>query len=303
MPSRRARSLPIRRGDSGRPPAWRRQTAWRRRAQAVLGRCWRRRCRTRLGKQGFYADAGGWTLIHADGPAFGTDVHGEHCPAGLDEPWRCDGRCPIRVHRRASACICVEPCLPCRTPQCAARDPGRRLPARTPIPGNAARQLRSAASPRRRRSGRQSKQKMEPQMHTDGLQFGMLVQGRTQPAALDEQRCRVGPESISVYRYASVVPFSCLPCRVSHPAQRALGSRCPARTPPRTPHRAPARHGTRLDHPAPRRLVFGTLPWRRHPMSSGPHVEIIAPQAIPPRTGRGSTPCTRTALPRLVLSI
>jgi hypothetical protein len=103
MPSRRARSLPIRRGDSGRPPAWRRQTAWRRRAQAVLGRCWRRRCRTRLGKQGFYADAGGWTLIHADGPAFGTDMHGEHCPAGLDEPWRCDGRCPIRVHRPASA--------------------------------------------------------------------------------------------------------------------------------------------------------------------------------------------------------
>jgi hypothetical protein len=201
----------------------------------------------------------------------------------------------IGVHRRASACICVEPCLPCRTPQCAARDPGRRLPARTRYPATPHGQLRSAASPRLRRSGRQSKQKMEPQMHTDGLEFGMLVQGRTQPTALDEQRCRVGPESISVYRYASVVPFSCLPCRVSHPAQRALGSRCPARTPPRTPHRAPARHGTRLDHPAPRRLVFGTLPWRRHPMSSGPHVEIIAPQAIPPRTGRGSTPCTRTA--------
>jgi len=206
----------------------------------------------------------------------------------------------IGVHRPASAlnlaCLAGRRSVLRGTPD-AACQPEPRYPA-TPHG-----QLRSAASPRLRRSGRQSKQKMEPQMHTDGLEFGMLVQGRTQPTALDEQRCRVGPESISVYRYASVVPFSCLPCRVSHPAQRALGSRCPARTPPRTPHRAPARHGTRLDHPAPRRLVFGTLPWRRHPMSSGPHVEIIAPQAIPPRTGRGSTPCTRTALPRLVLSI
>ena len=55
---------------------------------------------------------------HADGPASGVDVHGAHCPAGRDEPWRSGGPCPIRVlrvHRPASALKLA--CLAaCRTP-------------------------------------------------------------------------------------------------------------------------------------------------------------------------------------------
>jgi len=56
------------------------------------------------------ADARRCTPMHADGPEPGMLVHGRRRTSAHGEPHRCDGPCPIRVHRRASACICVE-CL------------------------------------------------------------------------------------------------------------------------------------------------------------------------------------------------
>jgi hypothetical protein len=63
-----------------------------------------RRCRK------MHADARRW--------AWGSAVlHGRHRTTEPGEPRRCDRSCPISVHQRASFCICVRPCLLCRTPR------------------------------------------------------------------------------------------------------------------------------------------------------------------------------------------
>jgi hypothetical protein len=49
----------------------------------------------------------------------------------------------------------------------------------------------------------------------------------------------LAPDPIRVHPCASVVPYFLLPCRVPHPAPRALGSRCSAR--PHAPARLPGR--------------------------------------------------------------
>jgi hypothetical protein len=45
----------------------------------------------------------GCTQMHADRPDSGMCVHSKSRPTGHDEPRRCGGPCPIRVHLRASA--------------------------------------------------------------------------------------------------------------------------------------------------------------------------------------------------------
>jgi hypothetical protein len=47
------------------------------------------------------------TPIHADRPESGMVVHGKSRTTAPEEPRRRGGPCPIRVHQRASACICV----------------------------------------------------------------------------------------------------------------------------------------------------------------------------------------------------
>jgi len=52
------------------------------------------------------------TPMHANGPESGMRLHGHKGATVAEEPWRCGGRWPIRVHLRALAFICVESCLP-----------------------------------------------------------------------------------------------------------------------------------------------------------------------------------------------
>lgn len=65
-------------------------------------------CRVRQSKQDSTQMRSGCTLMNADGPESGMAVHGRHHPAGPGEARRRGGPCPIRVHERPSACICVE---------------------------------------------------------------------------------------------------------------------------------------------------------------------------------------------------
>ena len=73
---------------------------------------------------------------HADGPEAGVDVHGAHCPAARNEPWRSGGPCPIRVlrvHRPASALNLA--CLAaCRTPAQGRLDRDARPGPHAPVP-------------------------------------------------------------------------------------------------------------------------------------------------------------------------
>ena len=111
-----------------------------------------------------------------------------------------------------------------------------------------------AAQKRQAGQARQWNHRCTP-MHTDGPESGMLVRSQTQPAAPGEQGRRVGPApSVCIcvhlwFHFLAALPrvaFSCLPCRVPHPAPSALGSRCAAR-----PH-APARlHDRRRPPPHP----------------------------------------------------
>ncbi len=78
------------------------------------------------------ADAEQMHAKHADGPGSGTVLHGRHRTTEPGEPRRYGPSCPIRVHRRPSACICVRPCLLRRAPIAAATVLGSDARARTP---------------------------------------------------------------------------------------------------------------------------------------------------------------------------
>ena len=104
-----------------------------------------------------------------------------------------------------------------------------------------------AAQKRQAGQARQWNHRCTP-MHTDGPESGMLVRSQTQPAVPGEQGRRVGPApSVCIcvhlwFHFLAALPrvaFSCLPCRVPHPAPSALGSRCAAR--PHAPARLPDR--------------------------------------------------------------
>lgn len=69
--------------------------------------------------------------MYADGPEPGMVVHRNNRPALPDEPRRRTGPGPIRVHQRASACICVKPFLACFA---ARRTSPRRTPGATRQP-------------------------------------------------------------------------------------------------------------------------------------------------------------------------
>ncbi len=88
-------------------------------------RCLAEPCGTRQSKQDSTQMQTRCTRMHADGPESGILVHGQDRPTAPGEPRRCGGRCPIRVHLPASACICVKACLLHRGPHPAARRPSR----------------------------------------------------------------------------------------------------------------------------------------------------------------------------------
>ena len=107
------------------------------------------------------ADAEKMHAKHADGPGSGTALHGRHRTTEPGEPHRGGRSCPIRVHQRPSACICVKPCLLRRAPHSPRRG-SAAAPARTPctncpcprqFPGNAS----PSQPPRNETTARHSK--------------------------------------------------------------------------------------------------------------------------------------------------
>jgi hypothetical protein len=74
------------------------------------------------------ADAERCTLMHADGTGALASARLPGGGCAMSAVKHRAGPRPIRVHQRASFCICVETCLLCRVPRCHCRRPGEAWP-------------------------------------------------------------------------------------------------------------------------------------------------------------------------------